>query len=172
MLWTHLVEWLFTLLVYIGKVIAVIDYRWHCYHMAIKTDMLLLSRCRWKHNIMIGRRCVKKKIFCVCRLSDVSAGDRRIYCGRRLSLSPLLHGDQSRHNAGCLTWSWEDMAGRIYSAAPDDDESSVRCWWKRFFAVSARAGKDLFPFARMLPAAWTTYTTRIPVWDTCLKSKF
>ena len=76
---------------------------------------------------MIGRRCVKKKIFCVCRLSDVSAGDRRIYCGRRLSLSPLLHGDQSRHNAGCLTWSWEDMAGRIYSAAPDDDESSVRC---------------------------------------------
>ena len=108
MLWTHLVEWLFTLLVYIGKVIAVIDYRWHCYHMAIKTDMLLLSRCRWEHNIMIGRRCVKKKIFCVCRLSDVSAGDRRIYCGRRLSLSPLLHGDQSRHNAGCLTWSWEE----------------------------------------------------------------
>ena len=100
------------LLVYIGKVIAVIDYRWHCYHMAIKTDMLLLSCCRWEHNIMIGRRCVKKKIFCVCRLSDVSAGYRRIYCGRRLSLSPLLHGDQSRHNAGCLTWSWEDMAGR------------------------------------------------------------
>ena len=80
--------------------------------MAIKTDMLLLSRCRWEHNIMIGRRCVKKKIFCVCRLSDVSAGYRRIYCGCRLSLSPLLHGDQSRHNAGCLTWSWEDMAGR------------------------------------------------------------
>ena len=54
------------LLVHIGKVIAVIDYRWHCYRMGIKTDMLLLSRCRWEHNNMIGRRrCVKKKIFCV-----------------------------------------------------------------------------------------------------------
>eukprot|EP00984_Skeletonema_dohrnii_P009322 scaffold3566_cov90-Skeletonema_dohrnii-CCMP3373.AAC.1 len=39
----------------------------------------------------------------VSLLRDVSAGDRRIYCGRRLLLSPLLHGDQSRHNAGCLT---------------------------------------------------------------------
>lgn len=63
---------------------------------------------------MIGRRMEvrgEKDLLC-CRLRDVSAGDRRIYCGRRLSLSPLLHGDQSRHNAGCLTWSWEDMAGR------------------------------------------------------------
>ena len=53
---------------------------------------------------MIGRREVReeKDLLC-CRLRDVSAGDRRIYCGRRLLLSPLLHGDQSRHNAGCLT---------------------------------------------------------------------
>ena len=62
-----------------------------------------------------------------CRLRDVSAGDRRIYCGRRLSLSPLLHGDQSRHNAGCLTlelgrYGWPDSTPQRH----DDDESSVR----------------------------------------------
>ena len=144
------------LLVYIGKVIAVIDYRWHCYHMAIKTDMLLLSRCRWEHNIMIGRRCVKKKIFCVCRLSDVSAGYRRIYCGRRLSLSPLLHGDQSRHNAGCLTWSWEVMAGRnlLRSAM-----MKVLCVVdeKDFLQFRRARAKIFFSFRAMLPAACATY---------------
>eukprot|EP00984_Skeletonema_dohrnii_P031265 scaffold23531_cov67-Skeletonema_dohrnii-CCMP3373.AAC.1 len=136
------------LLVYIGKVIAVIDYRWHCYHMAIKTDMLLLSRCRWEHNIMIGRRC----------MSDVSAGDRRIYCGRRLSLSPLLHGDQSRHNAGCLTWSWEVMAGR----------NLLRSAMMIMKVLCVVDEKDFLqfasfsPFARMLPAACATYI-KIPV---------
>eukprot|EP00984_Skeletonema_dohrnii_P028012 scaffold17830_cov67-Skeletonema_dohrnii-CCMP3373.AAC.1 len=65
----------------------------------------------------------------VSLLRDVSAGDRRIYCGRRLLLSPLLHGDRSRHNAGCLTlelgrYGWPDSTPQRH----DDDESSVRAW--------------------------------------------
>eukprot|EP00984_Skeletonema_dohrnii_P022466 scaffold11588_cov77-Skeletonema_dohrnii-CCMP3373.AAC.1 len=78
-------------------------------------------------------------------LRDVSAGDRRIYCGRRLSLSPLLHGNQSRHNAGCLTlelgrYGWSESTPQRH----DDDEVLCVVDEKRFFAFSARAGKDLF----------------------------
>jgi len=106
----------------------------------------MLSRCWWEHNIMIGqRRCVMKKIFCVCRLSDVSAGYRRIYCGRRLSLSPLLHGDQSRHNAGCLTlelgrYGWSESTPQRH------DDMKVLCAVdeKIFCSFGPRAGKDLF----------------------------
>eukprot|EP00984_Skeletonema_dohrnii_P018850 scaffold8917_cov200-Skeletonema_dohrnii-CCMP3373.AAC.1 len=61
----------------------------------------------------------------VSLLRGVSAGDRRIYCGRRLSLSPLLHGDQSTYWLSS-SWSWEDMAGRTLSTPQrHDDESYV-----------------------------------------------
>ena len=103
-----------------------------------------------------------KKIFCVCRLSDVSAGYRRIYCGRRLSLSPLLHGDQSRHNAGCLTWSWEVMAGRnlLRSAMM----MRKFCAWlmkKIFCSFGARGQRSFSPFVRCFRQH--AQPTRIPV---------
>ena len=109
----------------------------------------MLSRCRWEHNIMIGRRrCVKKKIFCVvdwCMFPREIQGFIAVVAYRchRYCMAIKAHNAGCRHLGVGKIW----LAG-LYSAAPWWWWKFLRGWWKRFFAVSARAGKDLFLLSR------------------------